>query len=299
MEQSLAIKGIASVKILRDLKDAFLKLTGIDFSFVDLKKKPVISPQYGSHFCKILFSSKGESPFFDDIEKACRHITVTKKPHIYDCQGLTFSIVPIIVNGEAVGAVLTCPVRNDASPTHLPQGLVKDKRSQAELQRLYRNLPSLAKEEVKAGAELLFALINYIFKNELDFLVISDSDKQYSRNQEAVIKAVNYIRKNYHDKEISLRKVASEAALSHYYFSHIFKNELKITFIDYLTKVRMEAAAKLLKNRNLNINQIAYAVGYQDPNYFSKVFKKVIKTSPVDYRHNLLKKGVEKQIITL
>jgi len=142
-------------------------------------------------------------------------------------------------------------------------------------------------------------LINYIFKNEYDFLVISESDKQYSRNQEAIIKAVKYIKKNYHDKEISLQKVAAEVALSHYYFSHIFKDELKITFIDYLTKVRMGAAAKLLKNRNLNVNQIAYAVGYQDPNYFSKVFKRVMKTSPVDYRHNLLKKRAEKQIITI
>lgn len=298
-EQSLAIKGIASVKILREVEDAFFKLTGIDFSFIDLKNKPVISPQYASHFCKVLLSSKKDSPFFDTVKKACQHITGTKKPHLYDCHGLMQSIVPIIINEEVIGAILTCPIRTKDSPEHLPAGIVKDRHAQAELEKLYRDLPSLTKEQIRASSELLFALINYIYKNEFDFLVISDSDRQYSRNQEAVIKAVKYIKKNYHDKEISLQKVAAEVALSHYYFSHIFKDELKITFIDYLTKARMEAAAKLLKNRNLNVNQIAYAVGYQDPNYFSKVFKRVIKTSPVDYRQNIFKKGVEKQIITI
>lgn len=299
MEQSLAIRGIASVKVLRDLKDTFFKLTGIDFSFVDLKNNPLISPQHASQFCKVLLSSKKDSPFFDAVKKACRHIANSKRPYVYDCHGLTQSIIPILVNAQVIGAILTCPIRTDGSPKEFPDGIVKDKRPQAQLEKLYRQLPFLTKERIRHSSEFLFTVINYIYKNEFDFLVISDSDRQFSRNQEAVVKAVKFIRKNYHDKDISLKRVASEAALSHYYFSHIFKDELKITFIDYLTKVRMEAAAKLLKNRNLNVNQIAYAVGYQDPNYFSKVFKRMMKTPPLDYRQELLKKGVEKQIITI
>ncbi len=177
---------------------------------------------------------------------------------------------------EIIGAVLMCP----------PQAAESSASA------------AVTKERAKNASELLFILISYIFKNEFDFLVISDSDKQYSRNQEAVINAIEYIKKNYHNKDISLQKVSSEVSLSHYYFSHIFKDEFKITFIEYLTKVRMEAAAKLLKNRKLNVNQVAYAVGYQDPNYFSKVFKRYMKTSPIEYREELLKKGVGKQIIT-
>jgi two-component system response regulator YesN len=177
-----------------------------------------------------------------------------------------------VIEEKAIGVIMMCPAQTDNS--------------------------GIRREQVKSAAELLSILINYIFKHEFDFLVVSESDKQFSRNQEAVLKAVAFIKKNYHDKDISLQKVSSEVALSHYYFSHIFKDELKITFIEYLTKIRMEAAAKMLKNRNLNVNQIAYAVGYQDPNYFSKVFKRYMKTSPIEYRNSVLKKGVEKQIIT-
>lgn len=276
MECSLAIKGIAGAKILHDLQNAFLKLTGMEFSFVDLKGKPVIVPQSAGRFCKALLSAKKkDTAFCGLLNKACEQIASIKKPYIYEYNKLFFAAIPIMMQERIIGAVLMCP----------PQAAES-------------SAAAVTKEQVKNASELLFILISYIFKNEFDFLVISDSDKQYSRNQEAVINAIEYIKKNYHNKDISLQKVSSEVSLSHYYFSHIFKDEFKITFIEYLTKVRMEAAAKLLKNRKLNVNQVAYAVGYQDPNYFSKVFKRYMKTSPIEYRENLFKKGAEKQVIT-
>ena len=56
MECSLAIKGIASTKILQDLQGAFQKLTGMEFSFIDLKGEPLIISQYAGHSCKALLS---------------------------------------------------------------------------------------------------------------------------------------------------------------------------------------------------------------------------------------------------
>ena len=223
----------------------------------------------------ILSSKKKDTAFFGLLNKACEQIADTKKPNIFEYNKLLFAAIPIMMQEQIIGAVLMCPPQSGESTT-----------------------AAVTKERVKNSSELLFTMVNYIFKNEFDFLVISDSDMQYSRNQEAVINAIDYIKKNYHNRDISLQKVSSEVSLSHYYFSHIFKDEFKITFIEYLTKVRMEAAAKLLKNRKLNVNQVAYTVGYQDPNYFSKVFKRYTKTSPIDYRESLFKKGVEKQIIT-
>ncbi len=275
MECSLAIKGIASTKILQELQGAFLKFTGMEFSFVDLKGKPVIIPQFAGHSCKAFLSSKKKDSAFPDIvTKSCNSLASSKKPVISEYNKMPLAFVPILIEGNAIGAVLMCHGDSQAASS------------------------GASKEQFKSAAELLFIFVNYVFKHEFDFLVVSDTDKQYSRNQEAVLKAVAFIKKNYHDKDISLQRVAAEVALSHYYFSHIFKDELKITFIEYLTKVRMDASAKLLKNRNLNVNQIAYAVGYQDPNYFSKVFKRYMKTSPIEYRNNILRKGIEKQIIT-
>jgi len=103
-------------------------------------------------------------------------------------------------------------------------------------------------------------------------------------------RAIKYIKENYHHEDISLKKVSREVCLSHYYFSHVFKEYCKISFIEYLTKVRLQEAAKLLKNPRLNIDQIAFAVGYQDPGYFSKVFKRAYKISPTRFRRRFFKR---------
>lgn len=279
MECSLVIKGIAGTKILRDLQDAFQNLTGMEFSFIDLKGEPLIISQYAGHSRKVLLSAmKKDAAFLDFVAKSCNSILGSKKPLISEYNKLSLAFIPVMIEGNVIGAAMIC------SGTFRGGGQTVNLR--------------ISREQLKNASDLLFVFINYVFKHEFDFLLVSDTNKQYSRNQEAVLKAVAFMKKNYHDKDISLRKVAAEVSLSHYYFSHIFKDELKITFIEYLTKVRIEVSMKLLKNRNLSVNQIAYAVGYQDPNYFSKVFKRHMKTSPIEYRNNILKKGMGKQIIT-
>ena len=106
--------------------------------------------------------------------------------------------------------------------------------------------------------------------------------------EEIVAKAAKYIKENYHQEDLSLKKVSSDVCLSYYYLSRMFKRELGMSFVDYLSKVRLKAAVSMLKNLRLNISQVAFAVGYQDPHYFSKVFKKRMKVSPFEFRKRYL-----------
>jgi hypothetical protein len=151
MECSLAIKGIASAKVIQDIEGAFLKLTGMEFSFIDLKGKPLIS------------AKKKDPGFLELVNKTCAVIANSKKPHICEYNKSHLAFIPIIIEDKAIGVVLMSP----------PKG------SEA--------LPGVKKEQVKSAADLLAVLINYIFKHEFDFLVVSESDKQFSRNQEAVL----------------------------------------------------------------------------------------------------------------
>ena len=72
--------------------------------------------------------------------------------------------------------------------------------------------------------------------------------------------------------------------ISPYYLSHLFKEELDITFIEYLTRVRIEEARRLLFQTSMSIQEITQRVGYVDPSYFSRVFKKVTGMTPNRYR---------------
>ena len=103
-------------------------------------------------------------------------------------------------------------------------------------------------------------------------------------NMDSIInKAKSYIQKNY-VHEISLEEIAQHVAVSPYYFSKLFKQETGENFIDYLTQVRIEKAKEMLRTTDLSMKMIARRVGYKDPNYFSRVFKKVTKMKPSDFK---------------
>lgn len=101
-----------------------------------------------------------------------------------------------------------------------------------------------------------------------------------------VNKAKEYIKENYNDCDMTINKVCNYLHLSPTYFSFIFKKETKATFINYLTKFRMDIAKELLKTTNMKTFEIAERIGYSEANYFSYCFKKNFGVSPSEFRNN-------------
>jgi len=98
-----------------------------------------------------------------------------------------------------------------------------------------------------------------------------------------LFQAKTYIESHY-DQSISLEDVANQIQLSPYYFSKLFKEHIGMTYIDYLTKVRIERAKVLMRSTSKSQKEICFEVGYRDPNYFSRVFKRWTNMSPTGYR---------------
>lgn len=94
-----------------------------------------------------------------------------------------------------------------------------------------------------------------------------------------------FISKNYHREDISLLDAAEYVNLSPQHLSRLFKKEMGITFVDYLTQVRIGKAIELFKDENLKMYEIAERIGYTTQHYFSSVFKKVLGVSPIEYRN--------------
>lgn len=92
-----------------------------------------------------------------------------------------------------------------------------------------------------------------------------------------------YIDSHYCD-DISLDEVSKEVNISPYYFSKLFKEETGGNFIDYVTAIRMERAKELLSTTNKSMKEICSEVGYSDPNYFSRSFKKNVGKTPTEYK---------------
>lgn len=104
------------------------------------------------------------------------------------------------------------------------------------------------------------------------------------KNNEIILKAQEYIQKNYSEKDISLHSVANQVNVSPNHFSTIFSQNIGETFISYITRIRLERAKTLLKTTSKRISDIGYEVGYNDTQYFSYVFKKNIGITPKAFR---------------
>lgn len=85
-------------------------------------------------------------------------------------------------------------------------------------------------------------------------------------------------------EDISLDEVANAINLSPTYFSRLFSNEMNMTYIEYLTMIRIEESKKYLVDTKQSISDIALRMGFSDQSYFSKVFKKVEGITPGKYR---------------
>lgn len=108
--------------------------------------------------------------------------------------------------------------------------------------------------------------------------------------------AINYIDEHFHEG-VTLEEVAEHVHLSPFYLSKLFKKELDVNFVSYVTERKMEKAKELLQSTDMPILNIALELNYQEANYFSKVFKKITGMTPSDFRKAKEKEKHEAEIL--
>ncbi|MBN2892265.1 MAG: AraC family transcriptional regulator [Bacteroidales bacterium] len=98
-------------------------------------------------------------------------------------------------------------------------------------------------------------------------------------------KAVEYIKNNL-DKKISINVLAEISNFSQFHFHRITKALLGEPIGNFITRTRVETAARLIRYSNLEIQDIAYSVGYDSPSSLNKIFKQYFNISPTEFRNN-------------
>jgi two-component system response regulator YesN len=104
------------------------------------------------------------------------------------------------------------------------------------------------------------------------------------RYQSVIVKAREYINRNFASADISLYSTASHVGISPNHLSTVFSQETGENFIDYLTRVRIEKAKQLLQDTAMKVADIAFETGFSDPHYFSSIFRKNTGFSPREFR---------------
>ena len=126
--------------------------------------------------------------------------------------------------------------------------------------------------------------IRKITENLADRILLSRVNEQSERSRSVTERVVDYINTGYMNN-ISLTDVSEKYNLNPNYLSDIFSKNIGVTFKEYLTNTRMNAAKDLLKDTNYKIAEVAQMVGYNDVKNFSRIFKKYVGINPVEYRN--------------
>ncbi|MEN8075411.1 AraC family transcriptional regulator [Clostridioides difficile] len=127
--------------------------------------------------------------------------------------------------------------------------------------------------------------INIVYKSLCNRLI----DK--SKKSNMLIEVQKYINRNYYNEDLSIIEIANYLGVSQTYLMRLFKRELKMTFIEYLTNVRIKNAIILMRDPALKLGEISTLVGYNTQHYFNNIFKRHVGISPQDYRLGISKEN--------
>ena len=129
---------------------------------------------------------------------------------------------------------------------------------------------------------LILQILILIYRKHI--LKIEDNKKtQESFSGKTIYEIFRYIDKNFMLIK-NIEAVSKELSYSKFYISHIFKEKTGMTVMEYITRLKIEKACKLLKENSMSIGEIAQFLGYESSQSFSKMFKNNIGVSPSEYK---------------
>ena len=150
---------------------------------------------------------------------------------------------------------------------------------------IYRQFPALTRENydriiTRIRASNTIQVLRQLF-NEI--LQLAKDQPQQKRYSEIVQKAVGMIEEHY-TQELTVKSAAEALHVSVVYLGQVFKKETELSFNQYVNFIRIKKAQQLLLHTGQTINEIADAIGYNNTNYFSKMFKKLNGLTPKEFR---------------
>lgn len=136
-----------------------------------------------------------------------------------------------------------------------------------------------------------YTLGNFIYISQVLSLILAEiyfreKVDEASKQNRHITATVRYMYKHL-DENLSLEDLSRELELSKSYLNAVFKKYANRAPIDFFINLKMQEACKLLKSTDMYILEIAQSLGYDDPYYFSRIFKKMIGVSPREYRNGI------------
>ena len=264
---------------IQNIFDNFAASFGISILFYSLDGK-ILRQKRGSvnsKFCELIQNKVfDKSKCFSMDESKCRECASQKKVMNYLCHaGIEEAVAPIFIETQLVGYAMIGQFR---STKYLPPKVLKtaqEKDCKKELLEYFNELPYYNKIKVKNILALFSILVDYIITKEIISV----------KGERLINKTLAYIEQHI-NRPITLDEVAKNAGRSRSSISHSFKKILGKPFSKVVIEAKLNKAEDYFRNApHLSIEEVAFKLGYKDPLYFSRLYKKNKGYSPSQYRN--------------
>lgn len=264
---------------IEKLMKSFYTMSGIRFVLFDTDFKEIISyPTYSCEFCKLMKNcAKTRRKCNNNDRKAFKECENTNSPVIYKCHaGLVEAVIPLHENENIIGYLMFGQIADDDKNSLYDNIGEWSQKYGFEVETLKNEIDNITyktEEEIQSAASIMEACTSYIIYKEL---ITPQSNK-------IITAAKKYIEEHL-SEDINVNSLCKELNISRTRLYEIFRNELKIGISKYILLRRLHRAKKLLKTTEFSVSEIAEKVGFNDYNYFSRVYKKRYGKSPRYYR---------------
>jgi ligand-binding sensor protein len=266
---------------MRNLLQSFFTLAKVRVGFFDLEGNEILAfPSERTDYCKLIRSNpKGDAACRNCDNAAIRRAAKQTGPYIYQCHmGLTEALAAISSEKAQIGYLMIGQVRQSESlNTRLWEDISRKGghlySNMDELKSAYSKLPAASKDSIRACADILQALANYVW---LDNYIRIQSEPLSSRVK-------TYITDNL-TGDLSLSGLARHFGVGKTTLCNAVKREYRLTVNELIRSIKIERAEQMLQSGKQSIAQIAETIGIGDYNYFTKVFKEETGVPPSVFR---------------
>ncbi len=272
--------------LYRNFCDAFGELTGLP---VALRPKDYWHPPlHGEKRENLMCSSIAQSP------KACSSCLETQLKLVESAQeqgqavvcslGMVDIAVPISVSGECIAFLHTGQMLPHPPSTSLFQQAarkLKDWQLDVSLPLIEESYQSAAVYSSQRQEAIVRLLTQ--FAERLSEQVNAIMIRSRLEEPRLISRAKEYIMSNI-TEVVRLEDIAGHLNISPFYFCRQFKKHTRLRFTDYLTRMRVERAKKLLQDPNRRVNEVAFEAGFQSLPHFNRSFKRVAGETPTNWR---------------
>lgn len=292
MEQNFKqiFEALTRSSVYLEFQEAFSEATGLPLSLraPDWWQLPLHGQSHENPFCALLAEGSRACAMCLQMQQRLS-ARAQDRPATLSCWfGLTVAAVPVRVGGQLLGFLRTGQVFRTAPTEGQYERSARlaaawgVKTEAARLRRAYFRGAILPPRNYSSVVEMLT-----IFAGHLSLLGEQIATQQKNAEPDIIRRAKEFIRER-HTENLRLSQVAQAVNSSPFYFCKLFRKATGRNFTQYVSRVRIEKAKNLLLNPDLQVSEIAYAVGFQSLTHFNRVFKTLVHQAPTRYRRQVV-----------